>query len=1463
MYMHNLFIRAMAILFFLALIPLTTCGKDSPTKPQAPEPTPPPPPPPAPVATRIEIAPSSATLTSIGQSVQLSARVFDQNNAQMSAAVVTWTSSAVGVATVSGQGLVTAVKSGTATITARSGNASASIPVTVMQSVGSIAIEPTSATLMSLGETLQLTATVLDQNKQPVADAVVSWSSSDEAVAIVSGDGLVTAVKNGTATITGRSGSASATATVTVMQSVGSIAIEPPSATLMSLGETVQLTATVLDQNRQPVEDAAVNWSSSDEDVATVSGLGLVTAVSNGTIQITATAGDVTASVRVTVMDDSRDREALTALYNATDGPSWTDNTLWLSDAPLGDWYGVSTDGNGRVTALSLERNGLAGSLPAELGQLSNLTFLGLVGNKLTGRILPELGQLQNLNLLYLAFNQLSGNIPRELGQLRNLTNLLLQSNRLTGAIPPELGQLQNLVALTFADNNQLSGPLPIELTRLTSLQILSLHGTQICIPPTPVFRAWLGGIDEPGGISACSSPEREGLIALYNTTDGPNWLQSTNWLGLASLGEWHGVTTDARGSVTELVLSANNLNGSLPGQLGNLTALETLDLSFNAGLAGPVPFALLDLDLETLNLEGTQLCVPRTSVFQAWLGGIPFRNAASCDDTRLEYYLLAALYIGTNGPNWTHRMKWLTDAPLGDWHGVSTNAQGEVIRLDLGGNNLAGTIPPELGQLSNLGHLELGSNQLSGVIPSEVGRLANLGFLNLGGNQLTGVIPSELGRLANLGFLSVGGNALSGEIPSELGQLGNLDFLSVSGNALTGEIPSEIGQLGNLQYLYLNGNELTGSIPIRLGRLANLRGLYLYENAFTGEIPSELGQLRNLRNLILASNQFTGEIPSELGQLVNLSLFYLNENGLTGDIPSELGQLRNLTVLDLSFNSLQGNVPRDLGGLSYMKTLNLNGNVEMAGTLPQELIGLGLEAFILEGTQLCAPSDSGFQDWLRTVHIFRSGDCHSTTSGLAAYLTQATQSLKNPVPLVAGEDALLRVFISSEQMEGAGIPPARASFYRSGVAVHTIDMPSTGITLPSQLDEGDLASSANAQVPAEIITPGLEMIIEIDPDGVSDLVPGLPGRLPSNGRTSIEVAEVPPFDLTLVPFLWTESPDRSVLTETENLTAESDLFRLTRDILPVREFMLSVREPVWTSVEPFVKRILPETEVVRVMDGAGGHYMGVTTHRGGEAAGIANTPGFASASLLHSYTIAHELGHNMSLFHAPCGTFGDPSFPYRDGTVGVWGFDTLNGELVPPDTPDLMSYCGPPKWISDYHFTKALRYRVLRESAPMAAAFASSTRSLLLWGGVSEDGELILEPTFAVDAPASPPRLDGPYRIVGEDERGGTLFSLRFGMAEIDHSEGGLFAFIVPVRPDWPGRLERITLSGPEGVATLGDEDYWFAALLLDDATGRIRGILRDWPEPDNTLQSARRILPEPGLEVVISRGIPNRDDW
>ena len=263
------------------------------------------------------------------------------------------------------------------------------------------------------------------------------------------------------------------------------------------------------------------------------------------------------------------DRDALVALYEATNGDNWTNNENWKTDAPLGQWWGVDTNVSGRVSGLNLVGNGLSGQIPAELGDLSSLTFLDLGVNSLSGPMPPGLGKLSGLEWLSVGGNRLSGPIPAELGNLSSLQMLYLPNNSLSGPIPPELGNLSALLRVE-ANSNDLSGPIPLELGRLVSLQALLIYDNN------------LSGAIPPG------------------------------------LGEL--VNLDA------LALGGNRLSGPIPSGLGNLTRLEILHLADN-DLSGSIPVSLSNLaSLAALYLSpgNDALCAPDDAGFAEWLQGIP-----------------------------------------------------------------------------------------------------------------------------------------------------------------------------------------------------------------------------------------------------------------------------------------------------------------------------------------------------------------------------------------------------------------------------------------------------------------------------------------------------------------------------------------------------------------------------------------------------------------------------------------------------------------------------------------------------------------------------------------------------------------------------------------------------------------------------------------------------------------------
>ncbi len=341
------------------------------------------------------------------------------------------------------------------------------------------------------------------------------------------------------------------------------------------------------------------------------------------------------------------DRDVLVALYNATAGANWRYNTNWLSDRPLGEWHGVTTDQDRRVTEISLNENQLSGSIPSELGNLANLTYLSLGTNQLSGEIPSELGNLSNLIYLYLRGNQLSGCIPAawrnvqyndldETGlpfctitekpaaapaltvQAASATSVTATWTAVDGATGYVLYRYDNawsqvggtLTGTSYTDSGLTSGQTYHYAVAATnavgrgpwsdSVQV-TLPGTAATATPTSTPAL------TPTPSAATPTPantDRDVLVALYNATAGANWRDNTNWLSDKPLGEWHGVTTDQDGRVTEIVLSFNELSGTIPAELGNLANLTFLSLAGGNQLSGSIPSELGNLaNLTFLNL--------------------------------------------------------------------------------------------------------------------------------------------------------------------------------------------------------------------------------------------------------------------------------------------------------------------------------------------------------------------------------------------------------------------------------------------------------------------------------------------------------------------------------------------------------------------------------------------------------------------------------------------------------------------------------------------------------------------------------------------------------------------------------------------------------------------------------------------------------------------------------------------
>jgi Leucine-rich repeat (LRR) protein len=553
------------------------------------------------------------------------------------------------------------------------------------------------------------------------------------------------------------------------------------------------------------------------------------------------------------------DSLALVAIYNASDGANWTKNQ-WELDKPLDEWKAVTLT-EGRVTALKLTTSGVIAkewTLPAEIGDLAELTDLRISSNKLTGEIPESLYGLEKLEKLYFQNDNLTGALSADLAKLTNLTELYVDRNaNMTGSIPPEIGSLKKLARINISQTG-IGGQIPAELGQCDALlQFMAfktnLSGTLPDIWDMPVLQT----------VMLHTNPGLTGPLP-------------------ASLSKLKPLES---GTAPSIQIYSCNLTGSIPASFADLPASTKQVYVNDNKMTGTIPAA-----------------VAAHPNFSSWRWdpqqdgyGLTIAPAPS---RQLDSLALVAIYNASDGANWA-KNQWELDKPIDTWTAV-TVTDGRVTALKLSTANVITqewTLPAEIGDLTELTDLRINSNKLTGELPESLYDLAKLENLYFQNDNLTGALSSKIGQLTELVQLYIDRNAnMTGGIPKEIGQLKKLARINISQTAIGGEIPVELGQCDALLQFMAFKTALSGTLP-DIWDMPVLQTVMLYGSpGLTGDLPASLGKLKPIENgstitapsLQLQQCNFTGNIPESFAGLhEKTKQVYVQENKMSGVIPA------------------------------------------------------------------------------------------------------------------------------------------------------------------------------------------------------------------------------------------------------------------------------------------------------------------------------------------------------------------------------------------------------------------------------------------------------------------------------------------------------------------------------------------------------------------------------------------------
>ncbi|KAD7117660.1 hypothetical protein E3N88_04928 [Mikania micrantha] len=530
--------------------------------------------------------------------------------------------------------------------------------------------------------------------------------------------------------------------------------------------------------------------------------------------------------------------------------------------------------------------------------KLTKLQSLCLIGIKIYDEILPALANLTELSTVVMRGNLIFGRIPSSFLNLTQLKTIFITGNQLQGHISSLFSNFKSLEHFVL-ENNNFTGRVDLDtFLGLPKINALDLGGNKLLIVATNYSNVTLLPEFEHLGLSSCNLREFPSFVRFQK-------------------------------KIKYLDLANNKIKGLVPEWLLNNSqeTLQHLDLSYNS----------------ITGFHGHPHFLPWVSLNSFIIGYNQLRGRLPIPPLTTVVYDVSHNNLTKEIPSWICELKSLRV-------------------LDLSSNNMTGTLPPCLGNLSNLlFFLDLKGNNFHGPMMNAFTHGSLMEMIDLTENQFTGQLSKSLANCTNLKFLALGGNSFEDVFPIWLGNLAKLQVLILKSNKLFGTIqshPTTSPSFLKLRIIDLSNNGFSGQLPENLFRTWNAMKLFnvgkasfmyvlVYINAGLGVhfaysmtltnkgVHTEFPHILDVFTAIdLSCNNFEGHIPESLSDLHGLQSINLSNNHLTGRILPSLGSLKNLESLDLSLNKLSGEIPLEFLQLGFLEFFNVSFN-HLNGTIP------------------------------------------------------------------------------------------------------------------------------------------------------------------------------------------------------------------------------------------------------------------------------------------------------------------------------------------------------------------------------------------------------------------------------------------------------------------------------------------------------------------------------------------------